>query len=66
MLQASALEVILEFPLNILGQWPALGGQLGHKGGAIFINELVQEDLFRTVAFVQKRTLTRPGFPACR
>ena len=66
MLQASAPEVILEFPLNIPGQWPALLGQAGYKGGVIFINELVQESLFRAVTFVLQRTLARPVFPACR
>jgi hypothetical protein len=41
MLQAPALEVVLEFPLHVLGQRPALRGHQVRESGIVLINKLV-------------------------
>ena len=46
MLQAPALEVVLEFPLHALGQRPALRDHQVHKARIILLNDLVLESPF--------------------
>ena len=65
-LQAATLEVIIEFPLDILRQGRALCGHLVHKRGIVLLDELVEEGLLRAVAFVTVNVLARAGIPAGR
>jgi hypothetical protein len=53
-LQAPALEVILEFPLDIVGQWPALRSHHVHEDGIVLLNELLPDGLFRTIRYYSK------------
>jgi hypothetical protein len=41
-LEATALQVGLEFPVYMLGQGFALLGQLVHKGGVVRFDEMVE------------------------
>jgi hypothetical protein len=66
MLQAPALEVVLEFPLNIVGQWFALRGHQVREGRIVLCNKLVEEGLFRAMPLVTANTILQTGFPASR
>ena len=48
--QAATLEVIIEFPLDILRQGRALCGHLVHKRGIVLLDERVEVSLLWTVA----------------
>jgi hypothetical protein len=65
-LQTATFEVILEFPLNIPRQCPAMCRQMGHKRGVVFFDDLVKEAALRAMARVTKRAGARTGFPASR
>jgi len=49
MLQAPALEIVLEFPLHVVGQWSALRSHKIREGRIVLCNELVKEGLFRAI-----------------
>jgi hypothetical protein len=66
MLEAAALEVVLELLLDIRRQGRALRRQVGLEGGIVFLDKLVKEGAFRAMACVARRTDTRTGFPASR
>lgn len=65
MLQMPALEVVLEFLLDAVGQWPALRGHRVRESGIVLRNELVQEGLFGAMPLVTGNALPRAGF-SCR
>jgi hypothetical protein len=65
-LETAALEVLLELLLDIRRQAPALGRQVRFERGVIFLNELRKEGALRAMAFVDRPTSARPGFPASR
>jgi hypothetical protein len=65
-LQSPALQVVLEFLLDIPRQEGALGRQLGLERGVVFLDKLVKEGLFRAVALVASRPTAGTGFPATR
>ena len=52
MLEAAALQVSLEFPVDMVGQGFALLGQLVHKRGVVRFDELVEQCPLRLMAFV--------------
>ena len=52
MLEATALQVGLEFPVNIVGQGLTLMGQLVYQGGVVRFDELVEQCLLRLMALV--------------
>jgi len=52
MFQAAALQVSLEFPVDMVGQGFALLGQLVHKCGVVRFDELVEQCPLRLMAFV--------------
>ena len=64
LLEPSALEVLLEFPLHIRGHRPALRGQLGHERRAVLLDQLIEQGLLRAVALIALRALAQTGFPA--
>ena len=64
--QAATLEVILEFPLDIVRQGRAKGCHLIHKRGIVLRDELVEESLLWTVALVPVNTMAGAGFFAGR
>jgi hypothetical protein len=64
--QTAAFQVVFEFPLDILGQVRALSGQLGHESGIVPIYQLVEQRMFRAVAFVTVAALAHAGFRASR
>lgn len=66
MLQPAAAKVIIEFPLDLLRQGRAKGGYLLHKRGIALLDELVEESLLWTVAFVTVDAMVRAGLPAGR
>ena len=51
-LEAAALQVGLELPVDMVWQGFALLGQLVHKGGVVFFDELVELCLLGLMAFV--------------
>lgn len=63
-IEAPAVEVLLEFPLDIPRHCRALCRQMGLERGVVFLDKLVKEGLFRTVALVSSRDAARTGFPA--
>ena len=65
-LEAPAVDVILEFPLDISWYCRALCNQMALERGVVFLDKLVKEGLFRPVALVVSRSAARPGFPANR
>jgi len=66
MLQAPALEVVLEFPLEVVGQWPALCGHQIRESRIALRNELIQEGLFRAMPLVTANAIPRAGLPGNR
>jgi hypothetical protein len=60
----TAVEVILELPLDIPRHGHALCRQMGLERGVIFFDKLVKEGPFRPVALVSSRAAARTGFPA--
>ena len=52
MLDAAALQVGFEFPVNMVGQGFALLGQLVHQGRVVRFDELVEQCMLRLVALV--------------
>ena len=50
--EATALQIGLEFPVNMVGQGFALLGQLVHQGGVVLFDELVEQCLLRLMALV--------------
>jgi hypothetical protein len=50
--EATALQVGLEFPVNMVGQGLTLMGQLVHQGGVVRFDELVEQCLLRLMALV--------------
>jgi hypothetical protein len=65
-LEAAALEVCLELPLDIAGQRRTPRRQLRLEFGIVFFNKLVKEGAFRPMPRVNERSNTRTGFPADR
>jgi hypothetical protein len=65
-LEAAALEVILELPLDIPRQDRALGRKMGLERGIAFLDKLVKERSLRALALVTQSTDARTGFPASR
>jgi hypothetical protein len=51
-LEATALQVGLEFPVDMVGQGFTLLGQLVHQGGVVRFDELVEQCLLGLMAFV--------------
>ena len=51
-LEAAALQVGLEFPVDMLGQGFALLGQLVNQGGVVRFDELVEKCLLGLMSFV--------------
>ena len=66
MLQAPALEAILEFPLDVVGQRPALCSHQVREGRIVLRNEVVLEDLFRAMALLAANAIPRAGLPGNR
>jgi hypothetical protein len=64
--ETAASEVVLELPLDILRQCPALCRQMGHEIGVVFFDDLVKKGALRAMARVHRRANTRTGFPASR
>jgi len=52
MLEATALQVSLEFPVDMVGQGFTLLGKLVHEGGVVCFDELVEQGLLGLMAFV--------------
>ncbi len=52
MFEAAALQVGLEFPVNMVGQGFALLGQLLHQGRVVRFDELVEQCLLRLMALI--------------
>ena len=65
-LKATAFQVILELPLDIPWQCPALCRQMGLERGVLGFHELVKKRPFRAMALVHGRANARTGFPASR
>jgi len=66
MLEAAALEVVLELLLHIPRQVRALRRQVRLERGVVFLDELIKEGALRAVAHIRRRNGARPGFPASR
>ena len=52
MLETTALQVGLEFPVYMLGQGLALLGQLIHQGRVVRLDELIKKGLLGLMALV--------------
>lgn len=52
MFEATALQVGLEFPVDMVGQGFALMGQLVHQSGVVRFDKLVEQCLLRLMALV--------------
>ena len=75
MLEAAALQVGFEFPVNMVGQGFALLGQLVHQGRVVRFDELVEQCMLRLVALVGSLAKAIPalcqhggsrlGLPSC-
>ncbi|MDH3469472.1 MAG: hypothetical protein OES26_26905 [Gammaproteobacteria bacterium] len=52
MFQTAAFEVIVKFPLYILRQYRAPGGQMGGKRRVMLFDDFVKKCLFRLVALI--------------
>ena len=50
--EATALQVSLEFPVNMVGQGLTLMGKLVHQCGVEYFDELVEQCLLRLMALV--------------
>ncbi len=49
------LQVILELPMHVSGQRPALRAEFCHEGRVLAFDQLIEKSRFRTVAFVARR-----------
>ena len=65
-LQTTAFEVILEFPLDVARQCRALCRKIGHERGVVFCDDLVKEAALRAMVHIHARSNVRTGFPASR
>jgi hypothetical protein len=65
-LEAAALEVVLELRFDIRRQVRALRRQMRLERLELLLDELAEERALRAVAFVYKRTNPRARFPASR
>ena len=61
--EAAALQLGLEFPVDMVWEGFALPGQLVHKGGVVRFNELVEYCLLRLIALVGGATSWPPWTP---
>jgi len=65
MFQSAALQVVFEFPLNLVRQCPAFLGQLLPEHRVVFRHQLIEERLLGPMALIVKSTGVRTGVP-CR
>ena len=62
-LEAAALEVVLELLFDIRRQVRALRRQIRLERREVLLDKLIEERALRAAAFVDKRTNPRAGFP---
>jgi hypothetical protein len=65
MFQSAALQVVLEFPLDVVRQCPAFLGQLSPEIRVVLRHQLIEKRLFGPMALIVKSTGARTGIP-CR
>jgi hypothetical protein len=65
-LEPTTLEAVLELALDLFGQAPTLGRELGLELRVALFDELVEEGTFRAMAFIDDPTGSRTGFLANR
>jgi hypothetical protein len=62
--QAAAVEVVLELPLDVVGQRRALRSHLLRERGIVLFDGLIEESVLRAMAFIALKASARTGFPA--
>jgi hypothetical protein len=65
MFQSAALQVIFEFPLNVVRQCPAFLSQLPPENRVVLRHQLIEERLLGPMALIVKSAGARAGVP-CR
>ena len=66
MFEAPAIKLALELALDIPRQCSSLRRQVGVERGVMFFDKLIKEGTFRAMAFIDRRSNARTGFPASR
>jgi len=65
MFQSAALQVVFEFPLNVVRKCPAFLGHLPPEIRVVLRHQMIEERLFGPMALIVESSVVRTGIP-CR